>query len=31
MAYAECFKELGQKDKDMIMNKAIGRLKKVDF
>ncbi len=31
IAYAECFKELGQKDKDMIMNKAVENLKKGKF
>jgi hypothetical protein len=27
IAYAECFKELSQKDRDMILNKATERLK----
>jgi hypothetical protein len=31
MAYAECFKELSKKDRDMIMDKAVGRLKKAEF
>lgn len=31
IAYVECFDKLSQKDKDMIMDKAIARLKKGNF
>jgi hypothetical protein len=31
IAYVDCFDKLSQKDKDMIMDKAIARLKKGNF
>ena len=31
IAYAECYKELSQKDRDMILDRATERLKKGDF